>query len=109
MCLQPINMAEGVHLRTAPYMMAGHHFHSMSNALFLMWSIKACMKNESIAQSHHFDSGGAGSFEESFCVCTQIDAAMAVSLIDLFCPCSDDKVESVDDDEETSLSVSTKL
>jgi hypothetical protein len=53
--------------------------------------------------------GGAGSFEESFCVCIQIDAAWAVSLVDFFCCCFDDEEEAVDDEEETSSSASTKL
>ena len=44
--------------------------------------------------------GGPGSFEESFCVCISIDAAWAVSLVDLFCPCFDDDEETVDDEEE---------
>ncbi len=42
MLTQPINMADGVHIRTAPFNSAGLHFHSYTDTSFLMWSIKAC-------------------------------------------------------------------
>ncbi len=42
MQMQPINMAIGVHICTAPFNSAGLHFHSCTEASFLMWSIKAC-------------------------------------------------------------------
>ncbi len=59
------------------------------------------------AQSHHLNLGGARSFEESFCVCISIDAAWAVSLVNLFCPCFDEEEEIVDEEEEESASVPT--
>jgi hypothetical protein len=42
MRMQPIIMAYGVHIRTAPFNSAGHHWHSCTDASFLMWSIRAC-------------------------------------------------------------------